>query len=104
MSVQPHPQPTAGGGVSKLVIGRLIISGIPPPPSPQWGGGGTVYHLCGGGEGTSETGTYMFQCPVIQAPSPPPANAMSIQGGLGQATRYLVFPLEIKAKPVWGLV
>ena len=44
----------------------------------------------------------MFQCSVLQAP--PPANAMSIQGGLGQATRFLVFLKEIKAKPVRGLV
>ena len=42
--------------------------------------------------------------PVLSATAPPPANAMSVQGGLGQATRFLVFLEEIKAKPVWGLV
>ena len=42
----------------------------------------------------------MFQGPGFQAP--PPANAMSIQGGLGQATTFLVFLKEMKANPVWG--
>ena len=31
-----------------------------------------------------------------------PANAMYIQGVLGQATRFLVFLQDIKAEPIWG--
>ena len=46
----PTPNPQRGG-VSKLVTGRLIISGIPPPPSPQWGGGGTGIPSVRGGGG-----------------------------------------------------
>ena len=46
----------------------------------------------------------IINVPVTSDSGPPPANAMSIQGGLGQATRFLVFLKEIKAKSFWGLV